>query len=97
MDHPAREFVHQDDDLKQGSRDTKRGRKGKLCVWQVDGDGIWEKVRVQIDSGAIRTVGPTDVTEVFQMKETVISKKGMGHVAATWNNIKNYGEKTVVG
>jgi hypothetical protein len=57
----------------------------------------WEKVRVQIDSGAIDTVGPKGVAKAFAMKETMMSKKGIGFVAANGSAIKNYGEKRVVG
>ena len=57
----------------------------------------WERVRVQIDSGAIDTVGPKGIARAFDMKETVMSKKGIGYVAANGSSIKNYGEKRIAG
>ena len=38
----------------------------------------WEKVRVQVDSGAIDTVGSKEIAKAFKMKENVMSKKGLG-------------------
>ena len=57
----------------------------------------WERDRVQIDSGAIDTVAPKDVARAFEMKETMMSKRGIGFVAANGSSIKNYGEKKIVG
>jgi hypothetical protein len=56
-----------------------------------------ERVRVQIDSGAIDTVGPKEFARACEMKETEMSKRGIGHVAANGSSIKNYGEKNIVG
>ncbi len=42
-------------------------------------------------------MGPRGVAKAFAMKETMISKKGIGFVAANGSAIKNYGEKRVVG
>jgi hypothetical protein len=70
-------------------------KPGEVCsVCKVKG---WEKIRVQIDSGAVDTVGPKEVAKAFKMKETVMSKKGIGFVAANGSSIRNYGEKRVVG
>ncbi len=70
-------------------------KPGEVCaVSEVKG---WEKIRVQIDSGAIDTVGPRSVAKAFKMQEKVMSKKGIGCVAANGRVIKNYGEKRVVG
>ena len=57
----------------------------------------WERVRVQIDSGAIDTVGPKEMARAFEMKETEMSRRGIGFVAANGSGIKNYGEKKIVG
>ncbi len=38
----------------------------------------WEKALVQVDSGAIETVGPKEVAKAFTMKEKAMSKKGLG-------------------
>ncbi len=54
-------------------------------------------MRVQIDCGAIHTVGPKEVARTFELKETVMSKRGVGCVAANGSSVKNYGEKKVVG
>ncbi len=51
----------------------------------------WEKIRVQIDAGAVDTVGPTEVARALKMKETVMSKKGIGYLAANRSSIENYG------
>ncbi len=57
----------------------------------------WERIRVQIDSGAIDSEGPKEIAKAFEMKETVMSRRGIGFVAANGSGIKNYGEKTIVG
>ncbi len=57
----------------------------------------WEKGRIQVDSGAIDTVGPKYMAGAFKMKETEMSRKGIGFVAANGRGIKNYGEKMIVG
>ena len=53
----------------------------------------WERIRVQVDSGAIDTVGPKEVAKAFEMKETVMSKKGVGFIAANGSGIKNFLER----
>ena len=54
---------------------------------------------MQIDSGAIDAVavGPKEIAKAFEMKETEMSKRGIGYVAANGSSIKNYGEKKIVG
>ena len=54
-------------------------------------------MRIQIDSGAIDTVGPKDIAGAFKMRETEMSKRGRGYVAANGSGIKNYGEKKIAG
>ena len=56
-----------------------------------------ERVRVQIDSGAIDTVGPKEIAKAFEVKETEMSKRGIRYVAANGSSIENYGEKKIVG
>ena len=68
-------------------------KKGKGEVNEVRVLPGWERVRVQIDSGAIDTVGPKEIAKAFEMKETEMSKRGIGYVAANGSSIKNYGEK----
>ncbi len=56
-----------------------------------------ERIRVQIDSGANDTVGSKELSKAFEMKETAMSKRGIGYVAANGSGIKNYGEEKIVG
>ena len=72
-----------------------KDKKGE--VNEVNATPGWEKVRIQIDSGAIDTVGPKSIAAAFKMRETEMSKKGIGFVAANGSSIKNYGEKVIVG
>ncbi len=54
----------------------------------------WERIRVQIDSGAM---GPKEPAKAFEMKDTIMSKRGIGFVAASGSGIKNYREKKIIG
>ncbi len=40
----------------------------------------WERARVQVDAGAIDAVGPKEIARAHEMKETEMSKTGIGHV-----------------
>ena len=75
-------------------KDTK-DKRGE--VNEVKATPGWEKVRIQVDSGAIDTVGPKSMAGAFRMRETEMSRKGIGFVAANGSEIKNYGEKLIVG
>jgi len=57
----------------------------------------WEKIKVQVDSGAIDTVAPKSVAKKFELKETPASRRGVGFVAANGSKIQNYGERKVIG
>ncbi len=57
----------------------------------------WARIRVPIDSGAIATVGPKEIAKAFEMKETIMSKRGIGLAAANGSGIKNYWETKIVG
>ena len=57
----------------------------------------WERIRVQVDSGAIDTVAPRSVGKAFNLRETVMSKNNVGFVAANGSKISNFGERTVTG
>jgi hypothetical protein len=57
----------------------------------------WEKIRVQVDSGAIDTVAPKDIASAFSVMKTRMSEAGIGFVAANGSKIENYGERQVVG
>ncbi len=56
----------------------------------------WDRVRAQIDSGAIDAVGPKEIAKAIETKETERSKRGM-YVAAKGSSVENYGEKKIVG
>jgi hypothetical protein len=57
----------------------------------------WERVKVQVDSGAIDTVAPKSVAQAFSLMKTTMSESGVGFVAANGSKIENYGERRVVG
>ena len=75
-------------------KDTK-DKKGE--VNEVRATPGWEKIRIQADSGAIDSVGPKSMAGAFKMRETEMSRKGIGFVAANGSGVKNYGEKMIVG
>ncbi len=56
-----------------------------------------ERAGVQIDSGAIDAVGPEEIAKVFEIKETEMSKRGIGYAAASGGSVKDYEEKKIVG
>jgi hypothetical protein len=57
----------------------------------------WERVEVQIDSGAIDTVAPKGVGGHLPIRETEAVRKNMGYVAANGTKIANYGERVLRG
>ncbi len=57
----------------------------------------WQRVRVQIDSGAIDTAVPKEIAKAFEMKEAIVSKRGIWFVAACGSGIKKHGEKQIIG
>jgi hypothetical protein len=57
----------------------------------------WERIKVQVDSGAIDSVAPKDIASAFSLMKTRMSEAGVGFVAANGSKIDNYGEKQVVG
>ena len=59
----------------------------------VNKENKWERIRIQVDSGAIDTVGPKDVAKAFNMEQSEMSIEGVGFIAANGSSIKNYGEK----
>jgi len=71
-----------------------RGEKGAEVNQITHG---WERIRVQVDSGAIDTVAPKDVARAFSLQETAMSRNGIGFVAANGSKISNFGERRVVG
>jgi hypothetical protein len=57
----------------------------------------WEKVAVQVDSGAVDSVAPPGIAEAFNTMKTKMSEAGVGFVAANGSRIANFGEKQVLG
>ncbi len=53
----------------------------------------WQIIRIQIDSDTIDTVGPKGIAKAFEMKETVVIRRGIGVVVANGRGVKNDGEK----
>ncbi len=49
------------------------------------------------DRLATGAVGPKDIAKALDMKDTGMSRRGVGHVAANGTTIRNYGEKKIVG
>ena len=60
-------------------------------------DGKWERIPVNIDSGAIDTVMPPSVAKYFNTIQTEMSQKGPGFRAANGSPIKHHGQKTLKG
>jgi hypothetical protein len=60
-------------------------------------EASWERVRVQVDSGAIDTVASKDIATTFSTMITRMSESGFGFIAANCSKIDNFGEKRVVG
>ena len=67
-----------------------------ICNLNQDREGF-EKIRIQVDSGAVDTVGPKSVGRAFEIKKTAASKSGRHYVAANGSAIKNYGERLIKG
>ncbi len=57
----------------------------------------WDRIRVQLDSGAIDTVSPKEIAKGFEMKETIMTWRGVGFVAANGIGIDKDGEKMITG
>ena len=57
----------------------------------------WGILRIQIDSGAVDTVGPQSAGRVFPIKPTKASREGNNYIAANGSPVKNYGERLVKG
>jgi hypothetical protein len=73
----------------------REAKDGKLQINQVCRG--WERIKVQVDSGAIDTVAPPDVAKAFSTLKTRMSEAGVGFVAANGSRIENFGEKHLVG
>ena len=53
-------------------------QKTKGEVNEVRATPGWERVRIQVASGAIDAVGPKEIAGAFKMRETEMSKRGIG-------------------
>ncbi len=71
------------------------GPKGEVTEIRATSGGA--RIRLDIGSGKIVALGPQALATAFEMKEAVMSRKGVGYVAANGCNIKNYGEKEIWG
>jgi hypothetical protein len=57
----------------------------------------WERITIQVDSGAVDSVAPPGIAEAFNTMKTRMSEAGIGFVAANGSRIANFGEKQVAG
>ena len=57
----------------------------------------WEKVNIQVDSGAIDTLAPKGVAVGVPIREAKAAKLKMGYVAAKGTKIENHGERVLKG
>ena len=60
-------------------------------------EGIWERLPIKVDSGAVETVIPQDMARHIQTVETVKSKNGSGFRAANGSHIRHFGQKSLKG
>jgi hypothetical protein len=75
--HPPTKSVERDGRINRGEVNEVRETPG------------WEKIRGQIDSGAVDAAGPREIARAFEMKETAKSKRGIVFGAAHGSGIKN--------
>ena len=66
-------------------------------IHEISQDGQWEKIRVQVDSGAFDWVTPKSTAAHVPIIETEASRNGICYSAANGSDIKTYGEKVVTG
>ena len=60
-------------------------------------EGLWERIQVTVDSGAMRNVIPKSVAQAFAIEESDMTKAGINFVAANDSVIKNYGQRKILG
>ena len=93
--------------VKRGKRPKERSfncvekkadeKKADKEINEVSKDGQWEKIRVQVDSGAFDWVTPRSTASGIPIKPTEASRKGECFSAANDTDIKTYGEKRIQG
>ncbi len=44
---------------------------------------VWERIRLQVDSGAVDTVAPKHIVQAFELRETATSMNEVGFAAAS--------------
>ena len=59
--------------------------------------GMWERVPITVDSGAIDSVMPKRVATSVMIKQTEASKQGLRYRAANGTSIRNEGERDLKG
>ncbi len=69
--------------------------KGEVNEVGLSDAGLGESERAD-RLRAINTVGPKEIARALEMKETEMSKRGMGYVAESGGSIENYGEKKIM-
>ena len=62
--------------------DITRNRKKEVNVID-NGKGPWEKVVLKMDSGAVDTCIPVKCAQTFELRQTKLSKAGIGYIAAS--------------
>ena len=55
----------------------------------------WERITINVDSGAIDTVGPPEIASAFRVRETPASRNGLTYQSPSGTAIKNEGEKWI--
>ena len=75
----------------------KKATKTNKEIGEVSQDGCWERVRVQVDSGAFDWVTPKNTADGIPITETPSSRQGACYTAANGTDIKAYGEKVIKG
>lgn len=73
------------------------GLEGSDELFSIEQRGGWDKIKMQIESGAVDTVGPPEVGKAFKLRETKAAKEGINYVAASGASIKYYGERVIEG
>ena len=92
------EYYHSEKEKEEGYFDINSiSRESKSEILAIENNNGFEHIRVQIDSGAVDTVGPKEVGRAFKIRETRASKEGRNYVAANGSNIKTYGERLIKG
>ena len=66
-------------------------------ICQVNCEGEWEKITFVGDSGAVDHVLTKKAAEAFPVKQTAMSKAGVGFTAANGTPIRNYGARELKG